>query len=694
MVKLFGQRSSGDGFQRAQRAQADAPKFEKVTWYKEPNLRQLYFLSIFLLIGSATTGYDGQMVNTSQQMDKWKAYFPEYQDANKLGILINMYNIGSILSLFIVPHMADAVGRKKTIVVGCVIMITGAFVGAFSNGYGMYLAGRFVLGFGNSMAQMCSPLLLTEICHPQHRGPLTTVYNCLWSLGSLAVSCVGWGTASIGSDWSWKSITLIQALPSIIQLTGIWWLPESPRWLVSKDRADEALAVLAKYHGGGDANNVTVQFQFREMKETIQGGSKNNNTAYLDFFRTKGNRWRLAIIISLGIISQYSGNALFSNYIDIIYQGAGITQQNKKLALSAGKSIQDLLVAVTAALTVDRLGRRPLFLFGTIGMFSTFGLWTIVGAVYENSAVTLADGTISYPNQTAGNAQIAFVWLFSVFYHIGFAGLLVSYALEILPYHLRAKGMTILNITVQAFLALGNQTNKLAWNNLPHHWNFMLFYTLWNFCEMVFVYFVYVETQGPTLEEIARIFDGDEALAVMDLEQLEKEVQITTHEEVVDEKKHLYTAGALPTGGRETPLRVYPQLLSHARDKCRPGFGERDLMSFKRAAAAFPQGDHRQPSAVVSHLHSSYPTNPKRKTTTARSSASSLPVMSTHSAPISSSSSTISRPTMRSPPAASTCSFGTEPITGDDARFIVGHSSVVSTKDWYLSSLAQTTQNG
>lgn len=91
--------------------------------------------------------------------------------------------------------------------------------------------------------------------------------------------------------------------------------------------------MLTKYHGGGDVHNVTVQYQFREIKDTIQGGGKNNST-YLDFLKTKGNRWRLAIIISLGVISQYSGNALFSNYIDVVYEGAGITQQNKKLAVS------------------------------------------------------------------------------------------------------------------------------------------------------------------------------------------------------------------------------------------------------------------------------------------------------------------------------------------------------------------------
>ncbi|RDA88300.1 hypothetical protein CP532_6579 [Ophiocordyceps camponoti-leonardi (nom. inval.)] len=514
-------------------AATETPRLDPVTWYREPHLRKLYFSCFFLLIASATTGFDSMLQNTSQQMDAWKAFFPQYLDANKLGVLINMYNIGCITSFFVSPYMADTFGRKPVIVVGCVIMIAGACIASLSNGYNMYLGGRFVIGFGNSLAQVYSPMLLTELCHPQHRGPLTTVYNCLWNLGALLVSVIGWGTASVGNDWSWRSITLLQALPSIIQLVGIWWLSESPRFLVSKGRSKEALAVLAKHHGGGDVNHPTVRFEFREIKEAIEVERKVNKTSsYLDFFRTKGNRWRLAIVVSLGIISQYSGNALFSNYIDIVYEGAGIREQNKKLALTAGRTIMDLFVSITAALSVDKVGRRPLFLVAISGMVVAFACWTVVGAVYENSAVQDPDGTgVSYTNQAAGFAQIAFVWLFAIFYDIGFSGLLVAYALEVLPFHLRAKGIIIMSIVLQGALAIGNQTNKLAWNNLPQHWNFMLFYTLWDACQLVFVYFFYVETKGHTLEDMARIFDGeDDAVPQpVDPERTDKEARLASN---------------------------------------------------------------------------------------------------------------------------------------------------------------------
>lgn len=507
-------------------AQAEAPRFEKVHWTKEPHLRKLYALGVVLMIASATTGYDGMLVNTSQQMTYWNTFFKEAVDNdNKLGILVNMFNIGSIISFFLTPYVADNYGRKTAIFIGCCFMVVGGCLTAFTNSYGMYLGGRFVLGFGNSLAQMSSPLLLTEICHPQHRGPVTAIYNCLWNLGALIVSCIGWGTASVQSNWSWRSITFIQIVPSVIQLAFIWWIPESPRYLVNKDRHEEALAMLTKWHGGGDVNNATVQFEFREIKETIRlEKDADRATSYLDFFRTKGNRWRLAIIVSLGIISQYSGNALFSNYMNTIYEGAGITNQNQKLGISTGKTILDLSVTVAAALSIDKFGRRPLFLTSVFGMVGAFVCWTITGAVYENS-----NGT----NTGSGYAQLVFIWMFGIFYDIGFSGLLVAYALEVLPFHLRAKGMMIMNITVQAILAVGNQTNQIAWHNLPKHWNFMLFYTLWDTVEAVFVWFFYVETKGPTLEEISRIFDGDQAIAHIDMAQVEKDIYSAEHEEHV-----------------------------------------------------------------------------------------------------------------------------------------------------------------
>lgn len=129
-----------------------------------------------------------------------------------------------------------------------------------------------------------------------------------------------------------------------------------------------------------------------------------------------------------------------------------------------------LIVSVGCAFLVDRVGRRPLFLTATTGMCLMFLAWTITAAKFEQSNKTAV--------KSAGYPQVAFVWLFGVFYSLAWSGLLVAYALEILPYKLRAKGLMIMNLTVQAALVLGNQTNPIAWENVHPQYGFIAFYTV------------------------------------------------------------------------------------------------------------------------------------------------------------------------------------------------------------------------
>lgn len=84
------------------------------------------------------------------------------------------------------------------------------------------MGGRVLLGFGNSFAQITSPMLLAELCHPQHRARLTTVYNCLWNVGALVVAWLSFGTDFLGNEWSWRIPAIGQAVPSVIQLAFIF----------------------------------------------------------------------------------------------------------------------------------------------------------------------------------------------------------------------------------------------------------------------------------------------------------------------------------------------------------------------------------------------------------------------------------------------------------------------------------------
>ncbi|KAI8183404.1 Lactose permease [Colletotrichum sp. SAR 10_76] len=337
-------------------------------------------------------------------------------------------------------------------------------------------------------------------------------------LGLEVVAWTSFGTNFLNNQWSWRIPALLQALPSVVQVVGIWWVPESPRYLIANDKLDDAMAILAKYHANGNVDHPTVKFEYREITETIKmEQAAKNHSSYLDFFRTPGNRYRFMILISLGIFSQWSGNAIISNYTNILYDNAGITGSTEKLGLSGGSSMVSLIVSISFALLVDRFGRRPIFLLSTGGMFGTFIFWTLTCALYEE-----------YSSPGANHAMIFFIWVFNVAYAIAWSGLLISYAVEILPYTLRAKGLMILNIAIQSALTLNNYANPVALDYFEGEtWKLYLIYTCWIFLELCFVFFKYVETKGPTLEELAKVIDGENAqVAQLDIQQIEKEARI------------------------------------------------------------------------------------------------------------------------------------------------------------------------
>ncbi|GAW21631.1 hypothetical protein ANO14919_111540 [Xylariales sp. No.14919] len=508
--------------ENAAHAAEDAPAFEKVSWYKEPGLRKLYFYAFVLCIASATTGYDGSFLNAVQVFPQWQSYFGN-PEGSELGLLVALYQIGSVVSIPLAPILCDNFGRKLPIIVGCVIMIAGAVTQTTASSIGAFMGGRLLMGFGNSLAQIASPMLLTEIAHPQHRGRLTAVYNTLWNAGAIIVSALSLGTNYIPSSWSWRIPALGQGLPSVVQIIFIWWVPESPRYLMAKDKHEKALDILARYHGNGNANDPTVQFEYREIKETIKLEMEaKSNSSYLDFFRTKGNRYRLVVLFSLGLFSQWSGNAIISNYSNVLYSQAGIESSTQKFGLQTGSTGLSLLVSITMATLIDKFGRRPLFLTSTSGMFVVFIFWTLTSGLYGEHRSPGAD-----------KALIVFIWFFQVFYSIAWSGLLVGYAIEILPYKLRAKGLMILNITIQIALLLNEYANPVAFQafGLNHSWRLYIIYTVWIGLELTFVYFMYVETKGPTLEELAKVIDGDDAkVADVDLEQVEKDVSRESHE--------------------------------------------------------------------------------------------------------------------------------------------------------------------
>jgi MFS family permease len=165
----------------------------------------------------------------------------------------------------------------------------------------MFVVARGILGCGTVFLGSSGAPLITEIAHPAHRATATAMFNTTYSLGAIVAAWATFGTFRIDGSAAWRIPSALQGFPSVIQLLGLYFVPESPRWLVSKDRSDEALAILAKYHGEGDETDALVTFEYNEIQDALayerSVGKIGWIQSYLQFGRTQGNRKRLFILL-------------------------------------------------------------------------------------------------------------------------------------------------------------------------------------------------------------------------------------------------------------------------------------------------------------------------------------------------------------------------------------------------------------
>ncbi|BEI87256.1 hypothetical protein CcaverHIS002_0706020 [Cutaneotrichosporon cavernicola] len=473
-------------------------------WWLDKGMRKL---SLGIFVGfccSIQTGYDGALIASLLANPRfWVAL--GNPSATKLGLIVASQSMGTIPGLIPSAILSDLMGRRFGQMCGYLILMAGANTLAFASPLSpnYMIAGRVIIGFGSGMTTIAGAPYTAEIAHPRNRPQATALVQACFFIGSVTSAFVSLGCfMGIDNDWSWRLPLLLHNVMPITVLSLLYFVPESPRWLVSKGRVDEAHQILAKYHANGKMDDELVEWELAEIQRALQIEEVAKTTKFSTFFKTKGNRWRLGIIVLTGLSSQWVGNGIITLYVVSILNSVGITNPIDQKIYNGCLQIWNGISAISGALVCERYGRRKMWLTSCISQFISYSIITLCSALYANG------------NHAAGYVVLAGLFLYFASYAIAFTPLLLAYPIEILPFSLRSKGVSLLLICSLSATLINTFLNPIALEALE--WKFYFVFLGVQVLVTALIYFYFPETQGHSLEEIAVIFDGPASKATPD----------------------------------------------------------------------------------------------------------------------------------------------------------------------------------
>ena len=279
----------------------------------------------------------------------------------------------------------------------------------------MFVIARFLLGFGIPFAIVAASSMIGELAYPKERARMGSLFNASWFIGAIVAAGVTLGTFQMPPNWGWRIPSILQVVPSVLQITFIWFLPESPRWLIARGRGEEAYAILAKYHAEGDVASEFVKLEYAEIEKTLELEREQQKGSWREFALAPGMRKRLLICSFLGLATQWSGNGLTSYFLARILDNVGIHDDRTKNLINLAMTCWGFVNGTGLALTMPQLPRRTAYLACTVSLTLIFTGWTVASARYAETG-----------SQGASRAVIAFIFLYSPAYNMAYNALTYS----------------------------------------------------------------------------------------------------------------------------------------------------------------------------------------------------------------------------------------------------------------------------
>ena len=411
-------------------------------------------------------GFDGSLFTGAVVFVKGQFGLTDIQ----LGWTVSSHTLTATLSIFLAGPLADRIGRRTVLRIATIVFAASAIVAAAATSYSMLIVARLLSGLGVGCVLVAAPMYIAEISPPALRGRMVTINQLFLVFGIFLASVSNLFILRLENfqlDWllqlhlaesNWRWMLGIGAVPAILYLFALFFVPESPRWHAMHGRIDEARRILVRAHGEAFAER-----ELSEVSASLAHDTRKSDAGLRELWAPE-LRGVLFIGLVVGILQQITGINSVLAYATMIFANAGGTVMNVDASFlqTLFITLVNVVFTVIAMLLIDRVGRRPLLLFGTAGIavsllvtaagFQGSGpapdttwvltgllcfvacfalslgpvMWVLLSEIFPNRVRALAISCVGLVNSTVCFfAQLVFPWQME---HLGGAKTFVIYA--------------------------------------------------------------------------------------------------------------------------------------------------------------------------------------------------------------------------------------------------------------------------
>ena len=456
------------------------------------NLGYLVFLSVVAALGGFLFGYDTAVISgTIAQVTEQFGL-----DALQQGWYVGCALIGSIIGVLFAGILSDKFGRKSTMILSAILFSTSAIGCAVSTDFNQLVIYRIIGGVGIGVVSIISPLYISEVAVAQYRGRLVSLYQLAVTIGFLGAYLVNYqllgysmSNPDVSTGWwnlvfvseVWRGMLGMETLPAIMFFIIIFFIPESPRWLILKGRQEKATNILERIY----TSSKEALFQLTETKSVLSSESKSEWKLLLQ----PGIRKAVIIGVCIAVLGQFMGVNAVLYYGPSIFENAGLSGGDS-LFYQVLVGLVNTLTTVLALVIIDKVGRKKLVYYGVSGMVI--------------SLVLIATYFIYGESWAISSIFLLIFFLFYVFCcAVSICAVVFVLLSEMYPTRVRGLAMSIAGFALWIGTYLIGQLTPWMLQNLTPAGTFILFAIM---CVpyMLIVWKLVPETTGKSLEEIER----------------------------------------------------------------------------------------------------------------------------------------------------------------------------------------------